>query len=273
MSLTVGGPSILTVTSTNAYSGPTTISGGTLQLGTGIVGQDGSIASTSGVDDEAALVYNIAGSRTVSYAISGSGSVTKAGSGSVQLAGVNGYTGGTTVQNGLLQLGNASALGTGGVAANGGTLDLASFSVSVPSFSGAAGVVSNSVTSTSATLSVNQPIATTFGGSINDGAGQVGLVLQGSSTLTLSGTNSYTGGTTVNDNSTLIATNPGAFADGSSLTVGNAFIFPAGIVPAPAAAGQSSVSPVPEPGTLGLLAFGLASAAIAYRRRGRFYRR
>ena len=260
----------MTVTTAEIYTGAagTTISGGTLQLGTGLVGQDGSVAGA--VNDNAALVYNIAGNQTASYTISGSGSVTKSGSGSVQLAGFNGYAGGTTVQNGLLQLGNATAIGTGGVAANGGTLDLNSFSVTVPSFSGAAGVVANSATGTLAILSVNQPIATTFGGSINDGLGQVGLVLQGSSTLTLTGTNGYTGGTTVADNSTLIATNPGAFADGSSLTVGIASDFPAPVVPSPVAGGQAGVSAVPEPGTFALLAIALGSAVIAYRRRGRF---
>ncbi len=260
LSVTVGGPSILTVTSSNTYAGSTTISGGTLQLGTGIAGQDGSIGGTSGVDDEAALVYNLAGSQTASYAITGNGSLTKTGTGTVQLTGANGYTGGTIVSNGSLQLGNASALGTGGLAANGGTLDLASFSVTVASFSGASGIVSNSSGGSLAVLAVNQPIATTFGGSINDGAGQVGLVLQGSSTLTLTGTNGYSGGTTVADDTTLIATNPGAFADGSSLTVGDASQFPAPIVPSSVVVGQSAVSAVPEPGTLALFALGLGSA-------------
>ena len=273
VSVTTAGPSILTVTTAETYTGAggTTISGGTLQLGSGVAGQDGSLASA--VNDNSALIYNIAGSQTASYTISGSGSVTKTGSGFVQLAGGNSYSGGTVVQNGVLQLGNASAIGTGGLAANGGTLDLASNSVMVPSFSGAAGVVSNSATGTLATLSVNQPIATTFGGSINDGLGQVGLVLQGSSTLTLSGTNGYSGGTTIADSSTLIATNAGALADGSSLTVGDASQFPAPIVPSPVVGGQSAVAPVPEPGTLALLIFGLGIAVVECVRRRVFHRR
>ena len=72
-------------------------------------------------------------------AANGTGGVTKLGDGTLILSGSNTYTGGTTVQQGMLQLGNASALGAGGLAVNGGTLDLNGFSVTVPSFSGAGG--------------------------------------------------------------------------------------------------------------------------------------
>ncbi|HEY9249752.1 MAG TPA: autotransporter-associated beta strand repeat-containing protein, partial [Rariglobus sp.] len=52
-----------------------------------------------------------------------SGGFSKIGAGSVTLNGVNTYTGGTTVSDGTLALGNAGALsGTGSVAVNGGTL-------------------------------------------------------------------------------------------------------------------------------------------------------
>ena len=87
----------------------------------------------------------------------------KIGNGLLALAGSNAYSGGTTVSGGTLQLGNASALGTGGLTANNGTVDLASFSPTVSSLSGAAGTITNSGGSDS-TLTVNQPIATTFGG-------------------------------------------------------------------------------------------------------------
>ena len=80
----------------------------------------------------------------------------------------------------------------------------------------------------------------------------------GSGTLVLSGTNSYMGGTTVNSG-TLIATNSHAIADGTSLSVGDPGLLsmlPAPVVPsaAVAAAAPASISPVPEPGTLALLA-------------------
>jgi autotransporter-associated beta strand protein len=200
----------------------------------------------------------------ISGTVMGSGGLIKTGAGKLLLSGSNNYSGETTINNGTLQLGNAAALGAGGLAANGGTLDLAGYSVTVPSFSGAAGVVADSVTGSLAILTVNQSTSTTFAGMIKDGLGQVALDLQGGGTLTLSGTNRYTGGTTV-QGGTLILTNNEAIADGSSLTVGDPSAFAAPVVPGgdvaglPASVGaglptvsQPAIAPVPEPSTLGL---------------------
>ena len=90
------------------------------------------------------------------------------GTGMLTLAGSNNYSGGTSILNGTLLLANTAALGTGAVAANGGTLDLNGFGVTVPSFSGAAGVVTTSSTGTTP-FYVNQSGSTTFGGSFQQG--------------------------------------------------------------------------------------------------------
>ena len=95
----------------NTYVGATTISGGTLQLGTGQSGQDGWIADTSGVTNNAMLAYNLYGNRSVAYVISGSGSLTKLGQGQLTLNGNNSYTVKTTVGGGVLNIngGDSSA--------------------------------------------------------------------------------------------------------------------------------------------------------------------
>ena len=95
----------------------------------------------------------------------GAATLVKIGSGWMQLAASNSYSGGTSVENGLLQLGNSAALGAGALAANGGTLDLAGNSVTVPSFSGAAGTVTSSL---AGTVSLTVTSGGTFSGTIED---------------------------------------------------------------------------------------------------------
>jgi len=105
-SLTKTGTGLLTITNSNAYTGSTTISGGTLQLGDGTVGHDGSLATSSVSVSGATLAYNLAGSQTPSYSITGTGGkLVKSGTGTLTLSGTNkSYTGSTTVSGGTLAL-------------------------------------------------------------------------------------------------------------------------------------------------------------------------
>jgi fibronectin-binding autotransporter adhesin len=97
-------------------------------------------------------------------------------------------------------------------------------------------------------------------GNISDDNGTESLTLNGDGTggLVLSGTNTYGGGTVVEDG-TLVVTSPAALLSGSNLVVGTeaASIF------APIAATSQSPTAVPEPSTLALLGF----AAIPFLRR------
>lgn len=153
----------LTLAADNTYTGVTTISGGTLQLGNG--GTSGNVVSASIVDN-AALIFNR--SNTVNYGgvISGTGSLTKQGIGTLTLTGTNSYTGSTTISGGALQLGNSGSTG------------------SVTS----ASIVDNG------SLIFNRSDALTYGGVIS---GSGALTKQGAGTLTLTGTNTYSGGTTI----------------------------------------------------------------------------
>ena len=113
-------------------------------------------------------------------------------------------------------------------------------------------------------------------GNIVDDGSQRSLTLagDGSGQLILSGTaNSYAGGTYV-DQGTLYVKNSGAIQDGSSLIVGagGTFIFDPMVTGSAMDAASShpataTVSPVPEPGTLTLLAVAGMAAAVAWRRR------
>ena len=192
----------------NATYGPLTI--GNYTLSTGGYNAGGATFLTYGATTLTGnATFNVnddptgSGTPTLTLgAISDSGSgygITENGTGTLVLSGSGAFSGGVAIiGGGLVQLGNATALGSGPLADDNGMLDLTGYSVTVSSFSGAAtGTLANSVSGL-ATFTVNQAIQTTFSGEINDGngGGQVALKLQGG-TLTLGSANYYSGGTTV----------------------------------------------------------------------------
>ncbi len=114
----------LTLTNADTYSGSTTISGGTLQLGTGATGLDGSLPNTTSLaDNGVGVIYNIFGNQTAAYNITGTGTLTKQGAGTLTLTGNNSYAGSTTLNGATLNVGSAGAIGTAGTLNfTGGTL-------------------------------------------------------------------------------------------------------------------------------------------------------
>ncbi len=173
---TLGGGS-LTLEGTGSYTGATTITpGAILQLGSGASGQDGTIATSSGIADNGTLIYDRFGAPSSGAPISGTGSVIVSGPGSQTLTGSNSFSGSVTINSAAtLQLGN-------GAAGNDGTL------LSVP------GILDNG------TLIYNRSGALVSGVVIS-GAGNVQV--SGSGSQTLIGVNTYTGVTTINPGATL----------------------------------------------------------------------
>ena len=198
-----GGSNILPATTAlTIASGATFDLGGGTQTVASLSGLTGSTIQNSG-SSAAVLTLSATGGSAFSGLIAGGGglgsiNLVVAGSGSLNLGGSNSYTGSTQVTGGTLQLGNANAIGTSALAANGGVFDMAGFSITVPSFSGAAGVVTTSVAQP-VVLTVVQSGTTAFGGTLQNGAGTLSLVLNGGSggLLNLSGANTYSGGTQI----------------------------------------------------------------------------
>ncbi|WP_080181206.1 fibronectin-binding autotransporter adhesin ShdA [Salmonella enterica] len=113
-SLMKTGTGELTLSGDNSYSGGTTITGGTLtadhadSLGTGAIANSGVLQVGEG---------------ELENTLSGTGSLVKTGTGELTLSGNNNYSGGTTIDDGVLIAANVNALG-GGDVDNAGTLKL-----------------------------------------------------------------------------------------------------------------------------------------------------
>ncbi|OHI65126.1 AIDA autotransporter [Salmonella enterica] len=158
----------LIVTGDNTYSGGTTITGGTLtadhadSLGTGTIANSGVLQVGEG---------------ELENTLSGTGSLVKIGTGELTLNGDNDYSGGTTIDDGVLIADHADSLGTGSFA-NNGVLQVGE------------GELKNTLSGTGS------------------------LVKIGTGELTLNGDNDYSGGTTIDDG-TLIANHADSLGTGA----------------------------------------------------------
>ncbi|EFS9227631.1 autotransporter outer membrane beta-barrel domain-containing protein [Salmonella enterica] len=229
-SLVKTGTGELTLSGDNSYSGDTTITGGTLtadhadSLGTGVIANSGVLQVGEG---------------ELENTLSGSGALVKTGTGELTLSGDNTYSGGTTITGGTLTADHADSLGTG-VIANSGVLQVGEGELE-NTLSGTGSLVktgtgeltlsgdntySGGTTITGGTLTADHADSLGTGVIANSGVLQVGegelentlsgsglLVKTGTGELTLSGDNTYSGGTTIDDG-VLIATNVNALGGG-----------------------------------------------------------
>lgn len=220
-SLTQQGGATLTLAGEVPYTGPTVISSGTLQVGTG--GAAG-VMSTAGITNDSLLILNSSSSWTLAAPVVGTGAVTKQGAGTLTLTGVKTYTGRTSGEGGLLKLGAANQVLGELRIQTGGTVDLNGFNQTVPLFTSttfAGGVLTNTASAQTNTLTVDNAATSDSSVAIVDGAagGVIKLVKTGVGELILRGANSFSGGTVIS-NGTLNVSGGTALGTGS-LTLHN----------------------------------------------------
>ncbi len=182
---------------TNTYTGGTSINEGTLAFTSGALGSTGSItfagnstlqwSGTNTQDISSRLVMTNGVTATLdtlgnnvilATGIGGdtSGSLTKEGTGTLILTGNNSYTGGTTIDSGILQVGTGGTVGSGDVTNN------ASFDIA------RAGLTTAAITGTG-TTTINAAGATLTANSIR----QAGLTIGAGNTVTVAANGTSSG--------------------------------------------------------------------------------
>lgn len=239
LGLTKAGSNTLVLDQNNSYTGATTITAGTVQVGSG--GSTGSLGSSTGVSlaGSTTLLFNRTGSLAFAGNITGSptsSAVTITGGLNLTLSGTNTFLGALNVQNGTVSFsnwannltGNATVFlgGTAGLGAGTGTLeytntDSPTTNKAISLFAGGTGVlqIDNAAASVNLGLGSGNPQITGSGNLVKSGVG------------TLISTNShsnYTGTTTIQAGSLVagadaVVSTAGAFGTASSaIVLGNA---------------------------------------------------
>ncbi len=217
--LVKNGAGTLELTGSNTYNGGTVVNGGTLQGDTDSLQGDIVNAGTVDFDQTTDGVYD--------GSMSGTGVLVKNGAGTLELTGSNTYSGGTFVNDGTLQgdtgslqgdiINNAavdfdqttdgayagSMSGTGVLVKNGaGTLELTGSNtynggtvVNGGTLQGDTGSLQGDIVN-AGTVDFDQTTDGVYDGSMS---GTGALVKDGAGTLELTGSNTYSGGTFVND--------------------------------------------------------------------------
>ena len=181
-SLIKNGAGTLILTGNNTYTGATTISLGTLQIGDSSAATLGSGNYSGTVANSGTLVFSSTANQTLSGLLSGTGALVKSSSGTLVLTAANSYSGNVTINAGTLEIGGSGVLENGNLAS---------------------GIVNNG------TLFINTSANQTLAGVLS---GTGALTKSNSGTLMLSVNNTYTGATTIQAGTISLAT----FGNGSA---------------------------------------------------------
>jgi fibronectin-binding autotransporter adhesin len=218
------GAGTLIVTAANTHTGGTTVSAGTLQLGNG--GSTGSI--TGNIANSGTVISKRSDDYTFDGVISGSGGFTNDGN-NIRFAQAQTYTGPTVINNNVLVLSTTQDQGLSAstvvTVATSASLDISSRTTEIAGLNGNGYVYSFIPQNPGVgilTINTAGASTSTFSGNLGyDVNNQFSLVKTGTGTQILSGSNSYTGTTSVNAGTLLVNGANGAsvvtVADGATL--------------------------------------------------------
>lgn len=203
--LTITGPSGVTLSGANTYTGGTTIASGSLTLTGGNLG-------TGGIHVASGATLNINSTQTISQAVSGAGSISNNGGTGTISGDFSGFSGtfthnSSTVSTAFNNVASTSKDAAYHIATPQGSLQGIILGVATGSNvyeMGALSGVTNSLLRNGLSVSGTNTIQvgnldtnTNFAGTIGGGGGTMALTKVGTGALTLSGANTYTGDTVV----------------------------------------------------------------------------
>lgn len=200
-----------------SYTGGTSVSAGTLQLGDG-TSSNGSVAGN--ITNAGIVAFANPNDQSYAGVISGGGSLTKSGAGTLTLTNTNSYLGGTTISAGTLVLGQGTdtLADAGAVTVNGGTLGLGTNSDTVGAVTLTSGNITGSGTLTGSAFLINNSAGnSTISANL---AGGNGLTKSNPGNVFLTGANSYTGGTALNGGTTTVSVDANLGDAAGNLTFG-----------------------------------------------------
>lgn len=193
-SLTKNGNNTLTLVNTNTFTGGTTISAGTLQIGDGTA-RNGALAGN--IIDNANLTVANPLDQTLANVVGGSGSFAKTGAGTLTVSGANTFSGITAIKQGAVNISAANNLSTNTV------------------------VLGDSAIGADAALQMTAAIAVGNNITVAPGAGARKLANSSSTTAT------YSGNVALSNNLTVVKTGAqdlnlgGVFTGSGNVTVSN----------------------------------------------------
>lgn len=143
-------------------------------------------------------------------------------------------TSGTDIEGGTLLVGGSSGLGSGALVVNGGILDLDGSDLDTGPLSGSGGVITdNGAAAGTSTLIVDQSFNGSYSGVIQDGAArQVALTVAGPATLTLTGEDTFSGPTAIDQGAIRLGNSNALQNSMVSVNVNGGLLFSSGLGPA-----------------------------------------
>ncbi|MCP5176363.1 MAG: autotransporter-associated beta strand repeat-containing protein [Moraxellaceae bacterium] len=223
----------LTLTGTNSYEGGTVVNAGTLAISqnanlgkaeTGVTVSNATLLLNGDIAIErkvtlagTAATIDTTGDSSIDDAVSGSAKLIKTGDGTLTLSTANTYAGGTQIAKGTLEISSDASLGA--KASKFGVDVVIDDAATLALTGNVAAARKLNLTGTTATIETTKEGSSSSLSEVISGSAK--LVKEGAGSLTLSGVNTYAGGTDIDEGTLVISQDGNLGKAGTGVVIGN----------------------------------------------------